>query len=234
MSDLQHFDGTTSLPIQETAISTEFDPVSEIRKLRKNLTHRIQLLHSSDATVSHVPVSALKENTNKIDIDTKIEETENVNKTQTNTPLPATTENQTVENRTTEFLTTELVQQIHQARQLLAQLQITPNDNKTPPKTTKNKQETNQPEHISASKTKPLETSNLFFPPLGALKVMNTVLTCCGFLGILFSLQYLEHNNRLELTITVASLILIIVGFLGRFCLSVFHENNRNKLILGT
>jgi hypothetical protein len=231
MLDLKQSGETTLQPIQETVISTEFDPVSEIRKLRKNLTHRIQLLHSSDTTVSKIPLAALKENTNKIDA--KREETENINKIETNTPSPTTTENQNAENRTTKFPTTELVQQIYQARQLLAQLQRTPNDNKISSeissKTTKNK-----PENVPVFKTKSLETPNLFFPPLGALKVMNIVLTCCGFFGILFSLQYLEHNNRLGLTITVASLILIIVGLLGRFCSSVFHEKNLNKFISRT
>jgi hypothetical protein len=250
MSAPKQSGGATTQPIQETVISTEFDPVSEIRKLRKNLTHRIQLLYSpADATVSNVPVSIPKENTDKID--TEIEEIENVNKLETNTLLPITAENQTIktveskatenrtvktvenqtpESRTTEFPTTELVQQIHQARQLLAQLQITPDDNKTFSKTAKSEPEKDKPQKVPISQTEPLETPKLFFPPLGVLKMMNMVLTCCGFLGILFSLQYLEHNNRFGLTtIIVASLILIAVGLLGRFYSFTFHEKNLNK-----
>ncbi|MDR2704742.1 MAG: hypothetical protein LBC02_03080 [Planctomycetaceae bacterium] len=237
MSDLKQSGGATMQPIQESAISTEFDPVSEIRKLRKNLTHRIQLLHSTNTTTSNVPVASPKENTDKTDTEI-IEETENLNKTETNTILPVTAENQTiktVEDQTTEFPITELVQQIHQARQLLAQLKITPDNDQTLPKTAKDKSEKNKPEKdklpkVPISQTEPLETPKLFFPPLGVLKMMNTVLTCCGFFGILFSLQYLEHNNRFGLTtIIVASLILIAVGLLGRFYSFTFHEKSLNK-----
>lgn len=240
-------------PIQESMISTEFDPVSEIRKLRKNLTHRIQLFYSPDAAVSNIPVSLSKENTDEIDTETEIEKIENVNKIETNTPSPVTAENRTIqtassnitedrpvenriresratENRTTEFPATELVQQIHQARQLLAQLQITPDDDKTFSKDARSEPEKDKPPQVSISPTEPLETLKLFFPPLGMLKVMNTVLTCCGFLGILFSFRYMEHNNRFGLTVLiVASLILILVGFLGRFYSFTFHEKDLNK-----
>jgi hypothetical protein len=240
MSDLKQFVETTLQPIQETVSSTEFDPVSEIRKLRKNLTLRIQLLHSSDITVANVSVP--KENTDKID--TEIEKIENANKIETNTLLPVTAEkqtlenqilenqtleNQTLESQTAEFPATELVQQIHQARQLLAQLQITPNNDKTFSKTTENESEKNKPANAPISETESLAIPKLFFPPLGVLKMMNAILTCCGFLGILFSFQHLEHNSRFGLTIIVTSLILIAVGFLGRFYSFTIHEKNPNK-----
>jgi hypothetical protein len=238
MSDLKQSGGANTLPIQESAIPTEFDPVSEIKKLRKNLTHRIQqLFHSSNATVSNVPVSAPKENTGKINKEIK-GKIENVNKIETNTALPVTEKTQTIktqesrttENRTTEFPTTELVQQIHQARQLLAQLQIAPNNDKTFSKTAKNEPQKDKPPKIPTSQTGSLETPQLFFPPMGVLKMMNTVLTCCGFLGILFSLRYMEHNNRFGLTtIIVASLILIAVGLLGRFYSFTIQEKKQNK-----
>jgi hypothetical protein len=230
MSDLKQSAETTSQPIRETVSSTEFDPVSEIRKLRKNLTHRIQLLHSSDTTVADASVS--KENTDKID--TKIEKIENANKIETNILSPVTVENQILENQTLEsqtakFPATELVQQIHQARQLLAQLQITPDNDKTFSKTTENESEENKPAKVPISATELLSTPRLFFPPLGVLKMMNAILTCCGFLGILFSFQHLEHNSRFGLTIIITSLILIAVGFLGRFYSFTIHEKNPNK-----
>jgi hypothetical protein len=190
--------------------------VSEIRKLRESLTHRIQILHSANTTDSDVPVFVSEENI------------ENVNPIETDIPLSTAAENQTittVESKTTELPTTELVQQIHQTRELLAQLQVIPNNNKIVAQTTKDKPKKNKLSETPRSQTEFLKILKLFFPPLGVLKILNTVLTCCGFLGILFSLRYLEHNNSFGSTmIIIASLTLVIVGFLGRFYVFAVHE----------
>ncbi|MDR2756614.1 MAG: hypothetical protein LBC20_12990 [Planctomycetaceae bacterium] len=231
----------TTQPIQKTE-SSEFDPVQEIRKLRQNLTHRIQVLHSPATTPSNTPVSVVNGSTTETQEITIITTTEPTEKIETindakelgmNTLLPITAENKIENKQTSEFLPNEnesefpangLVQQIHQARQLLAQLQVTPHNNK-PPSISEN----NKPKNITVSKTEHLETSEQFFPPLIVLKMINTVLTWCGFVGILFSFQYLEHDNRFGLTIITAGLILIIVGLLGRFYAFTLHKKNSDQ-----
>ncbi|MDR3196502.1 MAG: hypothetical protein LBU34_01430 [Planctomycetaceae bacterium] len=232
MSDLKQSGEATIQPIQKTEFSTEFDPVLEIRKLRQNLTHRIQNLPSSVVTVLNTPVLTVKENSEESEkkCTTTKETTENVKtiekvkEFETNIILPITAKNRTEKKQTPEFPVNELVRQIHQARQLLAQLQIIPRDNK-PFSEPENKKSKN----ITVSKFEPLETSEQFFPPLVVLKMLNTVLTWCGFFGILFSLQYLEHDNRFGWTIIAAGLILIIVGFLGRFCSFTVHQKSSNQ-----
>lgn len=243
MSDLKLSGAATVQPVQKTTYSAEFDPVSEIRKLRQNLTHHIQVLQPHAATVPiflhNSPVSNGKENnvqentekSEKEETTAVVETIEVVKEIDTNTLFPATTENETEKNRTPEFPANELIQQIHQARQLLAQLQITPYENKpslNEPLNNKplSKTEENKPENITVSKTEPLEIPERFFPSLAMLKMMNTVLVWCGLLGILFSLQYLEHDSRFGLTIIGAGLILITVGLLGRFYSFTFHKKS--------
>ncbi|MDR1270011.1 MAG: hypothetical protein LBK82_10855 [Planctomycetaceae bacterium] len=244
MSDLKPFGEVTVQPVQKTTYSAEFDPVLEIRKLRQNLTHRIQVLQPHTTTVPiflhNSPVSNGKENkvqentekSEKEETTAVVETIEVVKEIDTNPLFPATTEDETEKNRIPEleFPANELIQQIHQARQLLAQLQITPYENNPSPDEPHNKPlsktEENKPENVTVSKTEPLEIPERFFPSLAVLKMMNTVLVWCGLLGILFSLQYLEHDSRFGLTIIGAGLILITVGLLGRFCSFTFHKKS--------
>ncbi|MDR2439583.1 MAG: hypothetical protein LBE12_09485 [Planctomycetaceae bacterium] len=238
MSNPKQSSEANTPPIQKTQ-SDEFDPVLEIRKLRQNLTHRIQILHSSVTLTTpqnipntpNTPDSIVKENTTELkekkttkEIIEKIEPTNDLKELEINTLLPITEENKIEKKQPSEFPTNELVQQIHQVRQLLAQLQITPHNTK-PASISEN----NKPKNITVSKTEHLETSEQFFPPLIVLKIMNTVLTWCGFFGILFSFQYMNHSNYWGLTIIIAGLILIIVGLLGRFCSFTLHKKSPDQ-----
>jgi hypothetical protein len=240
MSDLKPSGEATVQSIQKTAYSAEFDPVSEIRKLRQNITHHIQVLHSHSETTSSIPVLSVNENNGQKNGEKseKEETTEDVETIEVGNEInsktvfsPVTTENKTEKNRTPEFPANELIQQIHQARQLLAQLQIIPRVNqpqsdKAAFNKTLSQPEESKPENTTVPKTDLSETPERFFPPLAVLKIMNTVLMWCGVLGILFSFQYVEQDSRLGLTIMGAGLTLASVGLLGRFCSFTFRKKS--------
>jgi hypothetical protein len=269
MSDLKSSGEATRQPIQTTAHAVEFDPVSEIRKLRQNLSHHIQVVHSHDshaAIIPNTPTSKANENENNVQENaekfeceepTMIAETIDV-VNEINSDLlfpmfPISTENETEKKQTSELPAQELVQQIHQTRQLLAQLQITSYENKPSseqslsekvlPDEPFSEQKNNKTKNIAAtetdsateykinSKTESLATSESFFPSLAMLKMMNAVLMWCGFLGIIFSFQYWEQDNHLGLIIIGAGLILMVVGFLGQFCSVTVHKKNREQIL---
>jgi hypothetical protein len=222
-----HFpaDTTPNLPVSTANENTE-----EIKK--KNSTEKMTESITEPITE---PIKIEKPETIKIET---IKNVKNIKEVQTNTftLFPATTDNKTkTETTTLEFPANELVQQLHHTRQLLSQLQIMPLDNKSPAKPENNKPENDKlennklenikPENFTVSQTEPSEISEQFFPPLAVLKILNTGLTWCGFSGILFSLQYLSHDDRFGLTIIIAGLTLITVGLLGRFFSFTFHKN---------